>query len=63
MGPGATPFTRMPLGPSCFAKDFTKLMVAALAVLTYLRNRWGHAAMPVSPHQVAGLRAKLARPP
>ena len=23
VGPGATPFTRIPLGPSCFASDFT----------------------------------------
>jgi hypothetical protein len=23
MGPGATPLTRIPLGPSCLARDFT----------------------------------------
>ena len=30
IGPGATPFTRMPFGPSCLASDFTKFIVAAL---------------------------------
>lgn len=30
MGPGATPLTRMPLGPSCLARDFTKFCVTAL---------------------------------
>ena len=30
IGPGATPFTRIPLGPSCLASDFTKFIVAAL---------------------------------
>ena len=29
-GPGATPLTRMPFFASCFARDFTKFMVAAL---------------------------------
>ena len=29
-GPGATPLTRMPFGPSCLASDFTKFIVAAL---------------------------------
>jgi hypothetical protein len=28
-GPGATPLTRMPFGPNCFASDLTKFMVAA----------------------------------
>ena len=28
-GPGATPFTRIPFGPSCLASDLTKFIVAA----------------------------------
>jgi mono/diheme cytochrome c family protein len=52
-----------PTGPSMPGYRWQLSDAQVAAVLTYVRNHWGHAAVAVSPQQVAKLRASLARPP
>lgn len=44
MEPGATPFTRMPLGARCLVSDRTKLVVAALVRAQSYNSPYGVVA-------------------
>lgn len=55
-GSKATATSGAPTGPAMPSFAWRLSDAQAAAVLTYIRNAWGNAAAPVSPHQVQTIR-------